>query len=585
MEVTLPLLERTLVSRRPALAEAAALAGATPASIVQVVLAESAVAVSTAGRGGAGDGGGDSTQPEGAPTDPVTAAMWAPAFRALAHQLQAIDSQTVAGRLDAISLGFSPSVMLAVRQLLAPTKLLAGRHPALARLYEAAPDVGLYLTRLLASDPLTGDVRPRMSNYSVVGPLGEDGQPSAEGTRFLDSLLSLDFVRADWLTSPGGLPAYLAARDSCPTPTVYIRADAYTCPLSVEELCGFIHSIVVGFGGASIIEDTAANGMTFLQWGARYREHLKLVLSLPGEDERRSFLDHCDVIFVASLRKLGERLRAAIHAPRPLDYDLEFGPIRMDEEPYTTLAAKEAVIAKVGDLRHEWAGFLPPSGGLAKNSHGQWPLRSTGCSHASRSDQRGTKVKGKGAHARGGALGEEPEAAEEPPTTRKRKAPEVDELAGADGAAPPDMSPGAQPKLALWLTKTELFVSGRVWNVTKLAAKFGVQVSAKCWAYLLNRRGPKNRAALCPKWGTTGHTSDSDAAHVLSTLDLQECLLDSALCRLPTDEEFAKAAKHAGAPASPRSARGGDGRGRGRERGRSSFRGRRGSPSRRAAKA
>ena len=153
------------------------------------------------------------------------------------------------------------------------------------------------------------------------------------------------------------------------------------------------------------------------------------------------------------------------------------------------------------------------------------------------------------------------------------------------------MSPGAQPQLALWLAPNKfLFVSGRVWIILAVAAKFGVQVGAKCWPYLLNRRGPKNRAALCPCWGKTGHTSDTDAAHVLPPLDLEECLRDSTLCRLPTEAEYALAAKHSdntlGGVPQARGQRGGAQRGgRGRGRGRSGFRGRRGSPSRRGSQA
>ena len=169
------------------------------------------------------------------------------------------------GRLDALAPGLDTQVMISVRQILAPQKSLSLRHSALARLQEASDDLGLYLTRLLASDPHTGAARSRMSKYSIVGPLGDDGLPPAEGVRFMEALRTLDFARADWLASPGGLSALLAARDSRTTPTVYLREDAYTCVLTVEELCSFIHNVVVGLGCANTVVDTVVDGLTFRQ--------------------------------------------------------------------------------------------------------------------------------------------------------------------------------------------------------------------------------------------------------------------------------------------------------------------------------
>ena len=52
-------------------------------------------------------------------------------------------------------------------------------------------------------------------------------------------------------------------------------------------------------------------------------------------------------------------MRAAIFAPRPVERSLAFGPIREDEEPFLTMLAKEEIITTVGNLRHQWDGFMP----------------------------------------------------------------------------------------------------------------------------------------------------------------------------------------------------------------------------------
>ena len=80
-------------------------------------------------------------------------------------------------------------------------------------------------------------------------------------------------------------------------------------------------------------------------------------------------------------------------------------------------------------------------------------------------------------------------------------------------------------KSALWLERSKsLLVSGRVWDVAKLATDYKVPVASKCWEYLLNGRTGENKALVCPSPGRPGHGSPTDAAHVLEGFDRDSAL-------------------------------------------------------------
>jgi len=54
---------------------------------------------------------------------------------------------------------------------------------------------------------------------------------------------------------------------------------------------------------------------------------------------------------------------------------------------------------------------------------------------------------------------------------------------------------------------------------------------------LLSRKQGNNRAKMCDRWGGSGHTTATDAAHTLKSLDLAAVVADSSLCRQPTAAE------------------------------------------------
>ena len=506
--VTLPLLESVLVDRRHALLDAQAKAGSTGATVAQDLLVEHATSVGTASTPA---GGGVPVTPAGGAVDPTCTALWSPEFRAAARAVLSHDVTTTEGRLDAIADGFATDVPLAVRTLCAPTKELSKRHPALALLSDLHGDLGLYFTRITTAS-VTGAVAPRLKKYTFEGAMGEDGRPPAAGVTFLRQLLDFDLVSMDWLGSPGGLLAYMAARDATSPMAPPPAAEVFTTPAVVAELAPFIHKLLVGMGAADTLAP-GQQGYTFLTWAEKYSQHLKLVLTLPSEDEQSLFLDHCHALFLAALRSCGAQLREAVHSLRPQHRALSFPLFTDTEEPTKALLAREKVISQVADLRHEWEGFMPPSGPQAVTSLLRFPRR------------KGATTRDH--NKRGGALDPDPEDE----TAKQKRARLAAEEAWRGGAEE------EQPMAQHWFDSTHLYSSGHIYDVAALSKKLGVKFPDKCWEFLLSRKQGANRAKMCSHWGATGHATATDAAHTLASLDLAAVVVDAALSRQPTAAE------------------------------------------------
>lgn len=103
-------------------------------------------------------------------------------------------------------------------------------------------------------------------------------------------------------------------------------------------------------------------------------------------------------------------------------------------------------------------------------------------------------------------------------------------------------------------------ISGKEWDLLKLARYLRVNKAAVCWPYLLSECQAHNRAARCNRWGQPGHRSDDDSAHKLPNhpngLDLRDL---SARFAVLADRRRATQAHQKG-----RKGKGGPARARGR---------------------
>lgn len=549
---------------------------------VEELIKESSVGELSTKEGDASEAGMDQI-PRG---DAIDAAIRADAFKQVANALVAADTSTKLGRMDAIAAGFSGQCTLAVRTLCRPIKsaALTAKVPALARLNDLHPHIHSYLTWILVANPNTGEIPRHLQGYSIVGPLGADERPASEGHEFLTKLLSFDLASIDWVYSPGGLLSYKSFMDSGaqlrpgplqagkpptgrPEDDVH-PLDIYTRPEVVEELGMFIHRILTALGCAfNDQKDTAQQGVTFKQWNQTYIEHLKRVTKLPTIEERYEHLDHCHELYTKALSRAGSFLKGEIFSLLPATRSIDRGVLRTDEEPYTSLFERQSAHNRLMELRSEYAGFLVRSGDTMLQAGAFKTVLRSGNpalqAEAKKLDEsRRLKSKRK--------------REDNPPSKRSG------ESSGASGhtssqsgqqsnSGPP--APGSQTAAWTWIHQDkELYISGYVWNVAELAKLARIPVSSKCWPWLLSTRQAANKPSLCDKWAKSGHTSPSDAAHILpSTLDLRRLGVDAKYCRLPTAAE--RAAQQA---KSDKAGLGGRGKGQGKGAGRTPGKGARG---------
>lgn len=115
------------------------------------------------------------------------------------------------------------------------------------------------------------------------GELTLAGFPPAAGAKFIDHLLSFNFVEADWVNPPGGLSAWYKSKKGAAfaSGSVVNSLDMFTSKDVVAHLGEFIHQILVALGASSSVEDVSAEGYTFKDWTGLNLEHLEMTLALP----------------------------------------------------------------------------------------------------------------------------------------------------------------------------------------------------------------------------------------------------------------------------------------------------------------
>lgn len=559
----IPALEVAVGDRTSTINDALGKPGATIHSAIEELVKEQNIGeLSSKDGAGHGESGEDQT-PQG---DAIQAALRAEPFKRVANALKGIDTSTKIGKMDAIAVGFSGDCTLAVRTLCRPLRAtaLTARVPALAALNDLHPHVHSYLSWILTADPATGETPRHLKGYSVVGELGADDLPKEDGREFLERLLSFDLANVDWVYSPGGLLNYkhyaeagpqlrsdLGSSSSASLDSKSLEADVhpldvYTRVEVVEELGIFIHRVLTALGCSHADQKDPANeGYTFRQWSAIYVNHLKRAAKLPTIEERYEHLDHCHDLYHKALVKAGAFLRGEVFSLLPANRSINRGILRPDEEPLTSLYERESAHNKLIALRTEYSGFLVRAGDTMVPARSFTTLRrSTNPALQSEArlaeEERRRGRRGKRKRPESSLVNPEGNSKAKVPAPRS-----TPERASAPGAPPP----GSHVASYTWLKpNSELFVSGYVWKVNELARLAKVPVSSKCWPWLLSTRQEVNKPALCDRWSQSGHTSATDAAHVLpSSLDLVRLGSDSRYCRLPTAQE--REAQHSKAAA------------------------------------
>lgn len=523
--------EAALAPRVAALDEFMVRPNATAHSVVEAFIAERVSANPHAPavappQAGAADGHSGNVEPDAAA---VYRAIALEKFRHMANDVLKEDINSRVGRFNAIAAGFDGECMLAVRTLCEGSRPLSLKHPALARLFDLRSHLADYFTWCLTADS-SGKVPSRLATYSI---LGRPGQPSDSvsqkaGLAFLSQLLKFDLAAMDWLTSPGGLLSLKAVRDGGEIAAKGTHPDdIYTVPEVVSEIGEFVHQLLVAMGAPRNYHNGV--GYTFAGWTQLYVQHLLMAKKLRTRELRLEHLDRCHEYFISALRHYGQELKARVFCAQP-DLNSFATPLLTDQdEPVISIKGWEASHETALDMLHKFRGMFSPEKAAHDNGRGAeledaWVLP--------RRSQRGGR-----SHTPSANPGQNRHALErgvDSEGTRKRPR-------DAREATPPNIpvAPGSATWAHLWLAgRSELFISGRVWKIRKLAAKLKVRPNqVVCWPVVLSARVGDNRLAHCEHPNKAGHEAMDSAAHKVAGFRVSALVEDTTLWRYATDQE------------------------------------------------
>lgn len=519
-------LEKDLASNRiSVLSDAAGQPGATAVTVVDAVLRGLHEAKqSTSGQ-----------QLEGeAPlaTSAVVSAFNQEAFRRVARLVAASDVITEEGRRETIGAGFDGECMLSVRTLLAPRASLCKSNETLAVLQDMHPHLPAYLTFIVACDE-SGTVPEDLKEFSILGnPFGHaqpDGTfaPDPKGAQFMQHLCALELCSVDWVFAPGGVLALEAVRRDgkrgASATDVHVL-DIYTRLDIVQLVITYIHRVIVGLGGSKTVDDPTANGYTFAQFGEMYVEHISRCLLITDLAAQYRHLDRCHELFVAALMVLSRVLQAAIFSGLPAKHSITGGLLHADQPPISDLIVDREALQDIRRLKRQYGVHLSAEGlstgavGTSSSSF-EIPRRSTN-PELKTSGPKTSRPNDRGRH--------ESELPHKPPKGKQQQE--------GEGA-----QPGSLTAAHLWISDKELYISGAVWFIDKLAKRLKVSPRGKCWPWILSLRKERNKPGQCEAWGTSGHRHADDAAHRLDQpIDVAALKLDASVCRAPTEAEVEK---------------------------------------------
>ena len=307
----------------------------------------------------------------------------------------------------------------------------------------------------------------------------------------------------DWYGSASepGMLSFQAANDLIGFKPV-ASADYYCVPGLVRELADFGQRGFCVQGWPDVPEPTAMNqGFTWRTWWNFYAEHLDYATRLDTREAQLDWLDYAHDQGLNALRLMGETAKGILKSSvditsKELKYLLTW-----DCAPANALR-EQVALHKL--TKTDSAAYHRLQAGTSRAVNVDALKRQT---LPLRSDRHGQDKGGK----------------------RRRGDNE------SDGSRPP----GSLASTVGWLTPDhEFYASGQVWDMRRLAACFKVQLSEKCWGFLLNRKPAANRMACCPTPFAQGHRSPTDEAHRLNDLIVDQHM--ATYSRAATPEEKAK---------------------------------------------
>ena len=463
-----------------------------------------------------------SAAPPAASNDAVEAVLVGQPHQALVLSLSKCDLATESGRRDAFTAGFDPNHIYAVRALTFGEDKVTRRDDALGKLGQLRPFLVEYTNYCLRVDFATGEIPSHLAACSITG---ADGSNDVFFKRFWKQ----DYVNMDWYgsTTQPGLLYFKAARKATGFKPVQ-DTDFYCDPNLVRELAEWGQNMFCIQGFPDVAAATAhGKGFTWRTWWMFYADHLQEATALPTRKAQQDWIDFAHAQALAALRLMGEVVHSLLTASVDIvSLKLEY-LLPWDAPPAEALRNHSKLYAETEQAQRTYGLFVSGAGKTADHDAAHMnrlPLRSERHAKGVKRGSEGGSKEQANSKPRGGAN-----------DTPKSKAP--------SSGKPEAKEPGSLASTVGWVTPNkDFFASGLVWDVGSpkgLAASYHVTIGAKCWAFLLSRRRPANKMAVCGKHGSAGHEGPESAAHKLGDFAITEETI-AQFARPPTDEERAK---------------------------------------------
>ena len=385
----------------------------------------------------------------------MTTVLRSPEFADFSNTLAGLDLSLHSGQLDVIETALLSGLPLMLRVLFKNETHIVKRSPALAQLAEYRNLLGAYFGRALAINISTNAVPERAANFVI-------------NTTGVKVFMTFDFT-SDMFNGPYGLLTLQQLITGGALKFAAINKLDFWCQVQyIDSFRDYLNRILTAIGVPPTVPANDG-GYTLTTWCEAYKAILALVITLGTEDEQYTLLKTLHALFNSFLKSASNELSRVTYSSSP--DTARFGSlVAKDAPPALELCRVRKLYFQYNDHR-EIANMMADTKAVQSARLLHYPLFS-----------RLAAERGGGGKQREGKAATPNDTASNKPDFNK---------------------PGSAAHAAIFLSKTELLLCGRVWNLPKVEGAYG---AGKCLPYMLSlKNGPTAllTATTLRMWGTS----------------------------------------------------------------------------------
>ena len=377
------------------------------------------------------------------------------------------DAVTLAGGqtgIEFLETCFLAGSTIISRYLMSPTSAIAKRHHFFSKIDSERKDMLAYFSRALALDPTTGNVREGLEEYEW-------------DEKQMKLLIDGKWLEMDMVNWPGGYLEFVRVENNKRYHYVQVEGH-YVTESTLQGVCEFATRLVLALGYPAVPYD---DGYSLKECCDAQLGHTRYIDALPSvtlKDKREWSAQNFrrNVIKRAASNYLD-----ILNSHNPAD--VVFNSFLDSNTPYFgNIAQQRRSAAPIVAAQKAFPDLLPNDtstvpGAEAFTTDDSGGGSSSGWQIDKRGDYISPKYEGGGVGGDGG---------------KGKGKQKRGEKGGKGGGA------GSTSNLAKWVSDTDLFLAGRVYDVAAIAKHCGCALADKCWPVLLSSKQGDLRMTLCP---------------------------------------------------------------------------------------